>query len=336
MHSMAMSGAKKSFLIFLIGLAVASFIWVRQLRKRTTMIQGAVITRNADPRKQLPIADVDVTGNDGISLVKTKSDASGLFNIVLRKPLLRGRTVALQFRHADYEPLDLTVNMPGTLTVASLAPVAHASPVADALPRRTIANLVVRYSIKTASIVTIASAVRAFEVINQGNVPCAAHLQCSPDGKWRAATESTSLDAGDGNEFRNPRASCIAGPCPFTSIDPSGLEHPGRTISVSATTWSDTATFLVEAEVVHPMTIDVIRNSYPTVFGDALNFTLPPSAEGLSIQADVDGETIVFPLGPALILSWANCNVRINRDQTRVFRCELKPGYRWPPSVATR
>jgi len=77
------------------------------------------------------------------------------------------------------------------------------------------------------------------------------------------------------------------------------------------------------------MTTDVVRNSYPAIFGDALNFILPPSAEGVSIQADVNGESIVFPLGPALILSWADCNLRINQDKNRVFRCELKPGYRW-------
>ena len=324
-----MSGAKKSFLIILISIAIASFFWVRHLRGRTTIIQGAVITHNSDPRKQLPVADVEITASDGISVVESKSDASGLFTIKLRKPLLRGQIIALRFHHPDYEPLDLTVNSPGKITVASLAPVVRANPIADGLPRQTIGNVRVRYSIKTASVVTIGSAVRAFEAVNQGNVPCAANLQCSPDGKWRAATASTSLDAGESNEFRNARASCIAGPCPFTRIDAAGLENDGRTISVSGTTWSDTATFLVEAEVVHPMTTDMVRNSYPVIFGDALNFTLPPSAEGVSIQADVNGETIIFPLGPALILSWADCNVRFNRDQTRVYRCELKPGYRW-------
>jgi hypothetical protein len=329
MFSMAMSVAKKSFLIILISIAIASFFWMRHLRKRMTAIQGAVITRNSDPRKQLPIADVEVTASDGISVVTSRSDASGLFTIKLRKPLLRGRFVSLQFRHPGYEPLDLSANSPGQIFVAALDPVIRVKPVPDTLPKQTIGNVRVRYSIKTASVVTIGSAVRAFEAINQGNVPCAAHLQCSPDGKWRAATASTSLDAGEANEFRNARASCIAGPCPFTRINSTGLDHDGRTISVSGTTWSDTATFLVEAEVVHPMTTDVVRNSYPAIFGDALNFTLPPSAEGVSIQADVNAETIIFPLGPALILSWADCNVRINRDQTRVFRCELKPGYRW-------
>ncbi|PYV47071.1 MAG: hypothetical protein DMG94_07585 [Acidobacteria bacterium] len=331
---MAMSVAKKSFLVFLISLAVASFFWVRHLRRRTTKIQGAVITRNADPRKQLPIADVEVTANDGYSMVQSKSDASGLFTIVLRKPLLRGQIISLQFQHRDYAPLSLTVNAPGNITVAALTPVVRTTPIVDNSARQTIGNTVVRYSIKTASTVPIGSAVRAFEAVNEGGVPCAAHLQCSPDGKWKAATGSTSLDAGEGNEFRNARASCISGPCPFTRIDPSGLAHDGRIISVTGTTWSDTATFLVEAEVVHPMTTDVVRNSYPAIFGDALNFTLPPSAEGVSIQADLNGETIVFPLGPALILSWADCNLRVNRDQTRVFRCELKPGYRWVNPVS--
>jgi hypothetical protein len=324
-----MGGTKKLFLFFLICVAVASYFWVRYLRKRTQIVQGAVIMRNSDPRKQLPIADVDVTANDGLSIVSAKSDSSGLFTAKLRKPLLHGRVVTLRFRHPDYEPLNMVASAPGTITVASLTPVARPKPVADNLPKQPVGNVVVRYTIKTASVATVGSAVRAFEVVSQGNVPCAAHLQCSPDGRWKAASASTSLDAGAGNEFRNARASCIAGPCPFTRIDTSGLEHDGRTISVSATTWSDTATFLVEAEVVHPMTSDVVRNSYPVVFGDTFNFILPPSAEGISLQADLNGETIVFPLGPALILSWADCNARINEDKNRVFRCELKPQLRW-------
>ena len=98
---------------------------------------------------------------------------------------------------------------------------------------------------------------------------------------------------------------------------------------VSARDWSDTATFLLEAEVFHPMVSQVVHESYPVIFGDGLNFTLPSTAEGVSIEADLDGQTIIFPLGPALFLSWASCNARVNPDQTRVYRCELKPGYRF-------
>src|SRR6476659_313223 len=214
-----MGGTKKLFLFFLICVAVASYFWVRYLRKRTQIVQGAVIMRNSDPRKQLPIADVDVTANDGLSIVSAKSDSSGLFTAKLRKPLLHGRVVTLRFRHPDYEPLNMVASAPGTITVASLTPVARPKPVADNLPKQPVGNVVVRYTIKAASVATVGSAVRAFEVVSQGNVPCAAHLQCSPDGRWKAASASTSLDAGAGNEFRNARASCIAGPCPFTRID---------------------------------------------------------------------------------------------------------------------
>jgi len=40
---------------------------------------------------------------------------------------------------------------------------------------------------------------------------------------------------------------------------------------------------------------------------------------------------MVFPLGPNLSLSWAACNVRTGpeQDKTTVYRCELKPGYRF-------
>jgi hypothetical protein len=78
------------------------------------------------------------------------------------------------------------------------------------------------------------------------------------------------------------------------------------------------------------MQSQIDHQSYPVIFGPALNFTLPADAEGVSLEADVVGETIIFPLGPDLFLSWASCNARVNRDQTKVYRCELKPGYRFP------
>jgi hypothetical protein len=169
--------------------------------------------------------------------------------------------------------------------------------------------------------------VKAFQVVNEGNVPCNKQPPCSPDGKWKATTGSLSLDAGEGNEFRNMRLSCIAGPCPFTKVEQESLAQDGRRFNVSVRNWSDTTTFLLEAEVVHPMTSDLVRETYPVIFGRALNFSLPPAAEGPSIEADLDGEAIVFPLGPDLIVRWANCHVGVDRGQSKTYRCELKPGY---------
>ena len=325
-----MNVGKRSLLaIVLCGLAI-SLLWAWHVKRQIIRLTGAVITQNTDPRKQLPVAGAVVTAADGSEVTKTKSDATGLFNIFLRRQLLRGqRTVELHFRHAEYEPLDLTVPVSNKITVAELVAVPRRTQSDETGAEQTISNVTVRFSIKTATEVNVGSLVRSFEVGNQGNVPCNGQVLCSPDGKWRASRGSTTLDAGPANEFRNARASCIAGPCPFTQIDTTGLEHPGRTVVVSAVTWSDTATFLVEAEAVHPMVSDVVRNSYPLIFGDTLTFTLPPSAESISLQADMNGQTIFFPFGPDLILDWAKCDVRSNPDQTRVYRCELKPGYKW-------
>ncbi len=74
-----------------------------------------------------------------------------------------------------------------------------------------------------------------------------------------------------------------------------------------------------------------MRESYPVIFGQTLNFTLPPTEEGVSIEAELDGTPMVFPLGPDLYLSWATCTARTNREaeKSTVYRCELKPGYRF-------
>ena len=331
LYSVAMKKTAKILLLVVLLLAmVGSLLYVRNVKRRTIRLLGAVITRNSDPRKQLPIAGVIITAADGFTETQSASDSSGLFIFALRRRLLRHRPViTLRFRHADYEPLEMTVPVSDQLSVAAMVPINHPRTVPNSAPSQIIGNVAVRYSIKTATEVNVGSAVKSFEAENTGNVPCEGHPPCSPDGKWKASRGVAALDAGAGNEFRNARASCIAGPCPFTRIETPPAEMNGRTIRISALAWSETATFLVEAEVVHPMVSDLVRNLYPVIFGNALNFTLPPAAEGVSIQADWNGQTTVFPVGPALLLDWADCNARANPDRTRVFRCELKPEYRW-------
>lgn len=325
-----MGAGKKTLLVVLIAGIPISLLWVRHLRRQTVKLMGAVVIQNKDPRKELPIEGVQVTASGGVAPERTYSDSSGLFSFTFRKRLiLRHPIITLGFKHSDYEPLRMHLQMSDQLIVAELSPVVQPKVVTENLPQQTITNVVVRYSIKTATEVNVGSAVRSFEVANKGNVPCNSAPPCSPDKKWKASSGSVTMDAGVGNEFRNARASCIAGPCPFTKMDTSELARPHRNVTVAATTWSDTATFMVEAEVVRPMVSDLVRNSYPVGLDNALNFTLPPAAQGVSLQADVNGQSIIFPLGPALILSWANCNARSNPDQTRVYRCEIKPGYRW-------
>ena len=102
-------------------------------------------------------------------------------------------------------------------------------------------------------------------------------------------------------------------------------------INATAKAWSDTATFLLEAEVFHTAATSSVRESYPVLYDRALNFTLPSAQEGVSIEADIGGAPMVFPLGSDLNLSWAVCAVRSNTDvdKSTVYRCELKSGYRF-------
>jgi hypothetical protein len=212
--------------------------------------------------------------------------------------------------------------------------VAHLVPMRQEAPNRgpevSVSGVSVRYSLETTTAVNVGSAVKTFEVVNTGNMPCDGKPPCSPGMQWKAAIGSATLDAGEGKEFRNARLSCIAGPCPFTTIESDNFSKGGRTISASIRNWSDTTTFLLEADVFRRQVSDVIRQSYPVIINQAMNFTLPPTAEGPSIEAKIDGSTIVFPLGPTPTLSWANCSVRTSQDQARLFWCELKPGYRFP------
>ena len=304
--------------------------------RRSIPIEGAVIRRDLDTRKELPIEDVTVTASDGVVSATTQSDAAGYFKLELQRQVWSGQPIVVHFRQSDYEPYDLNLQagrleIDESLHVVAMVPLPESAKATPGGKQSVVSNLRVRYTINPRTQSNVGSAVKTFQVVNQGNVPCEKHELCSPDRKWKASRGSATLDAGQDNTFGNVRASCIAGPCPFTKIDDTGFEKGGRSITVSAIDWSNTATFLLEAEVFHTAISSNVRESYPVIFGNALNFTLPPTQEGVSLEGDIDGAPMVFPLGPNLYLSWANCTARTSKssDQTTVYRCELKPGYKF-------
>lgn len=324
------------------GVGIDLLVRTHRLNSTLLTFQGAVIRKDEDPRRQLPIAGVVVTATRGADSVSVQTDSSGLFRLTFPQVIWPGQIVSFNFSRDGYVTAQQNMHlqfrsMARQLMVIELKPEGQTAE-SDLEPAATgktslitVSNIRVRYTENTQTEENVGSAVNTFQVKNQGNVPCRHQEPCSPDGLWKATTDSTTMDAGAGNEFRNVRASCIAGPCPFTHIDTSGFEQGGRIIKLSATAWSNTATFLFEAEVFRTSLGSSARQSYPVIFGRTLNFTLPPTQEGVTIQADVNGEPMVFPLGPALYLSWANCNARRSSDQEKstVYRCELKPGYRF-------
>lgn len=303
-------------------------IWIQKSRPGSLVITtGVVLVRDNDPSNQTPIADADVTAETASGVASAKTDVSGLYHIAL-PPRSRNEPVMLRFEHPGYLTLELSA--PADMLV--VARMASSAPVRTPSQQRTesaIANIRIRYSVKSTNSSNIGSVVDPFQVVNTGDTPCDNQTPCSPDGKWKAALGVYSLDAGHGNEYRNVRLSCIAGPCPFTKIESETHSEDGRYLKVTVRNWSDTVTYLLEAEVSETRVIDMIRLSYPAIFGSTMNFTLPSGAEGPSIEAELNGTDIVFPLGPDLNLSWAVCTEKVSPGQGELYRCELKAGYRF-------
>src|SRR5580700_4193572 len=293
-------------------IAIALLLVVRnRLHKTRALIEGAILIQDADPRRQLPISGVEVTATVGETMVQSKSDTSGFFRLAVPGELWRSETAELLFRHPGYQPVQITRPLTGQIYMIRMAAVAANAVSEPSGPQVTLKDVRVRYSTKTTTPIDVGSIAKTFEVSNIGDLPCNGAAVCSPDRKWKATIGGLTLDAGEGHEYRNARVSCIAGPCPFARIESDQFSRGGRVIKVLVRNWSDTVTFLVEAEVIQTIPSDSVRNAYPIIFGREMSFTLPPAAQGPSIEADINGAEIIFPLGPALTLPWAVCNLQL-------------------------
>lgn len=313
--------------VVVIGVLIGMVIRDRSPSTQAVSLVGAVLRQTSDPRSQMPISDAQITAVAGKATSETTSDSSGFFQITLRPGAKRGEKVELKIRHPGYQSLDMTEALSDKIYIARLAPVSTEASSKSNGSEIAITDVRLRYTTKTTSSVNVGSFAKTFEVANTGGVPCQNHPPCSPDGKWKASMGSASFDAQENTRFVDVRVSCIAGPCPFTRVLSDDSLNGGRTIKVVVLDWSTMATFLVEAEVTRTFTSDMTRHSYPVIFGNGMNFTLPPAAEGPSIEAELNGLPIVFPLGPDLLLSWASCSVKLDADQSKLYGCQLKAGY---------
>lgn len=306
----------------------ATMLWLeRRQPQGERLVTGAVLTADSNPQRQRPVAQARVRASVGASSAAGTTDESGLFRLTLDPPFPPNEPVTLKVEHEDYHTFEASDLVANQLHLVRLRPVQSGDAGGAGTPAVTVANVRVRYTFRAETTVEIASAARTFEIANTANVPCAGQAPCSPDRQWKATVGEFSLDAGAGRQFRNVRVSCLAGPCPFTRVESDEFSRGGQVIQGSVRNWADTVTYLVEAEVAQHIASDLVRHSYPVIFERFMNFTLPPGAQGPSIEAEVDEEGIIFPLGPQLRLSWATCRLDARDDGTRMYRCELKPGF---------
>jgi hypothetical protein len=302
----------------------------RQSPIDTIQITGTVLRDNKHADEQSPIANASILATGGFFDVEGKSNAAGYFQLNVRLGFRRRDPIRLKFEHADYKPVEIgpitgdriyVVRMESVVTPPEPAGEERALPVRDVR---------IRYTLLSETKVNIGSVAKRFQVTNAGDLPCAGNRVCSPDGKWKASSGGLTLDAGNGNQFQNVRVTCIAGPCPFTRVAPVDPVQPSRVIHVTALDWSDTTVFLVEAELSRTAVSNATRRLYPTIIGRTMTFALPAGAEGATVEAVLNGEEIIFPLGPQMMLSWATCGVEVAHDKNGIYRCELKSGYAFP------
>ena len=84
-----MKGKKVIWLIIAVAAAlIIGLLLVQRARRLRVVaerlsvpIEGAVIQRDADTNKELPIADVVITASDGVRSAATRSDSSGYFKL---------------------------------------------------------------------------------------------------------------------------------------------------------------------------------------------------------------------------------------------------------------
>ena len=162
------------WLVALSALAIAAALIISAVQKRRQItLHGAVIRDDTDPGKRVPIADVNIVAITGGLTRQTRSDQTGSFAVTLPKGFRRHQLVTLRFDHPDYHPLELDEAISDQLYVAAMVP--NTTPASSApakSPPQVISNIRVRYVVRSAEAAEVGTAVKAFQVINQGNVPC--------------------------------------------------------------------------------------------------------------------------------------------------------------------
>ena len=168
-----MTRARKATLWIVLALIIVSAavgLYFRRQHLRPLTLRGAVTVHDADPRKQLPIAGVEISLKD-LAAAPTVSDSSGFFRLTLPQGLRRGRPITFLLRHPGYQPLDLPEYTGDKLYVIRLIPLQKNTDSVPKQPTTTVSNVRVRYSTKAMRTINVGSAVQTFRGRQQRQRP---------------------------------------------------------------------------------------------------------------------------------------------------------------------
>ena len=315
--------------------AVAAVLALKQpaislLRQPAISIEGTVILQDDDPTKESPIAGVSVAvePDDGVSLVDTAtSDFSGYFKLRLPPTIVYGDSVTLRLRHPDHQPIDLVVPVAEHLYVMRMSSAHPEVQPRPARPDIVLSEIIVRYTIESRTALNIGSGARpsTCPIVAMSRAIGSRRVHLMASGRRRTAVCRSTPERATSFAMRACPASLVHARLRISSrMDFRAAARSSRPRSATGRTRPRSRLKPKCSGLRTP-----IRLSVPTQSSSDTGSTLhwPPPPRGVSIEAEVDGEPIIFPLAPNGILSWATCNVRIQKEQARLYRCELKPGY---------
>src|ERR1700689_5020520 len=136
----------EAWVSFLAGaLLIAGILAVVRWQKQLPVsLRGAVLVEDSDPRKQQPIAGVEISAGD-LAALDAKSDSSGSFVLKLRKPIRKGHPIVLSFSHPQYRSLAVHDFVSNRLYIVHLVPLSS-TPARANQPDVKVANVRVRYT----------------------------------------------------------------------------------------------------------------------------------------------------------------------------------------------
>jgi len=139
---------------------------------------GAVTVQDADTRKQLPIANVELRRQSSRSWPR-KIRLIRFFQNQAQQERQERQSHQTEIPPSDYRPLDVDEIATDKIFVVRLITLSKSADNIPGRPAAAVGNIRVRYSMKAMRTVNVGSAVKTFEVENVGNVPCKQQSPCS-------------------------------------------------------------------------------------------------------------------------------------------------------------
>src|SRR5581483_535225 len=105
----------------IVAIVLGIVIRHRKAQEEVKILMGCILRDDPDPRKQVPIAGVEIQSD--LATAPARSESSGLFRLALQPGVEAGEIVSMRLRHPDYQPASLDENASVGLYILRMKPI---------------------------------------------------------------------------------------------------------------------------------------------------------------------------------------------------------------------